>query len=468
MNCKKCGAELVEGQPFCPACGTDNRETPEVTEIPVEQETRYTGPEIVEEKKKMSAGKIIGIVAIVLVLLAVLVSVVVISMKSSGDGSGDSTTTEATEADPTIPADGNPDDETCKGTYTVTDAEALAQHANVVATFGGKELTNGQLNMEYWMSVYNFLSYYGSYIDYFGLDYTQPLDVQAYSDGYTWQHMFLAQALDSWHQYAALAAAAEQAGFVLDEESREYLDDLPTTLEETAIENGYENAEALIQADMGPGCTLEDYLAYMEMYYTGYMYYLHAADSLTATDDELSAYYEENKEELDGLLEDYEITSADQTVYSVRHVLIGVEEDTDEGWAACLKEAQDLLDQWVADGASESDFASMASEYSEDTGSSSNGGLYTMLTSETNFVENFKNWYLDESRQYGDYGIVQSSYGYHIMFFSDVDVAWHACAEEELLSEKLTQLIEDAMAAHELEVNYSDIALGYVSLVSES
>ena len=32
-------------------------------------------------------------------------------------------------------------------------------------------------------------------------------------------------------------------------------------------------------------------------------------------------------------------------------------------------------------------------------------------------MENFKNWYLDESRQPGDTGIVQSEYGYHIMYF---------------------------------------------------
>lgn len=465
MNCKKCGAELVEGQPFCPACGTDNREMPEVSEMPAEQETVFNGPEIVEKKKKLSAGKLVGIIAVVVVLLAVLVGIVAISMKDPDDSGSD--TTGTTEADPTVPTDGNPDDETCKGTYTVTDAEALAQRATVVARFGDYELTNGQLNMEYWMTVYNFLSYYSSYLYYLGLDYTQPLDMQASSSGGTWQQNFLAQALDSWHQYIALAAAAEKAGFELDDETRAELDNMAASLEQTAADNGFESAEALVQADMGPGCTLEDYLAYMEMYYTGYMYYLHQSETLTATEDEISAYYEQNKETYaeefagEGLAED-------TTVYAVRHILLEPAEDTEDGWAACLKEAEDMMNQWAAEGADEGAFADLAYANSADTGSSSNGGLYTLLTAETSFVEEFVNWYTDESRQVGDYGIVKSVYGYHIMFFSDVDEAWHAYAETDLLSEQLTAFIEEAMAAHELEVNYSDIVLGYVNLVTES
>ena len=38
MNCKFCGAELVEGKPFCPSCGQNNaaEETP-VEELAVEE-----------------------------------------------------------------------------------------------------------------------------------------------------------------------------------------------------------------------------------------------------------------------------------------------------------------------------------------------------------------------------------------------------------------------------------------------
>lgn len=55
-------------------------------------------------------------------------------------------TTEPTVA-PTVPENGNPDDVTCKGSYTaeVTDA--------VIAKAGGAELTNEELQVWYWAEV---------------------------------------------------------------------------------------------------------------------------------------------------------------------------------------------------------------------------------------------------------------------------------------------------------------------------
>ena len=81
-----------------------------------------------------------------------------------------------------MPADGNPEDVTCKGTYTVTDEEALANKDTVVATAGEYQLTNGQLQVYYWMEVQNFLTNYGGYAPYFGLDYTKPMDTQISMD----------------------------------------------------------------------------------------------------------------------------------------------------------------------------------------------------------------------------------------------------------------------------------------------
>ena len=69
----------------------------------------------------------------------------------------------------TVPADGNPDDQTCKGTYTVSDEEVIANKDTVVATVGEHTLTNGQLQVLYWMQVQSFLSSeYGNYMLYYG------------------------------------------------------------------------------------------------------------------------------------------------------------------------------------------------------------------------------------------------------------------------------------------------------------
>ena len=49
-----------------------------------------------------------------------------------------------------------------RDSYTASDADAVAAHDTVVATLGDAALTNGMLQIYYWMDVYNFLSSYGS------------------------------------------------------------------------------------------------------------------------------------------------------------------------------------------------------------------------------------------------------------------------------------------------------------------
>ena len=84
------------------------------------------------------------------------------------------------------------------------------------------------------------------------------------------------------------------------------------------------------------------------------------------------------------------------------------------------KEALDrisaIMEEWKANGATEEAFAEMASK-SEDTGSSANGGLYENVYP-GQMVESFNDWCFDTERKVGDYEIVESEYGYHLMYFS--------------------------------------------------
>ena len=160
--------------------------------------------------------------------------------------------------------------------------------------------------------------------------------------------------------------------------------------------------------------------------------------------------------------------------YNVRHILVLVQGGTtdddgnttysDEEWEACRSKAQEILDEWLNGEATEDSFAALANEKSEDTGSNTNGGLYTDLTADTNFVENFKAWYLDASRQPGDYGLVQTEYGYHIMYFSGSEDIWYEAARSDIISEKVSALVPAALEKYPAEVDYSVIKLGFVDL----
>lgn len=102
---------------------------------------------------------------------------------------------------------------------------------------------------------------------------------------------------------------------------------------------------------------------------------------------------------------------------NIRHILIGVSDTTDEeAMAEALAEAEALLDEFLAGEATEDAFAALANEYSEDTGSNTTGGLYEAVVP-GQMVDNFNDWSFAEGRQAGDTGIVESSYGYHIMYY---------------------------------------------------
>ena len=123
-KCKYCQAELPENTTVCPACGKDNK-----------------------EEKKMTPGRIALVVAAVVVLAALVVALVYAGMNvvvtSEEQTEAAVETAAETEAPATIPANGNPDDETAKGTYTASDADVIAAKDTVVAKVGDTGNTTG-------------------------------------------------------------------------------------------------------------------------------------------------------------------------------------------------------------------------------------------------------------------------------------------------------------------------------------
>ena len=122
----------------------------------------------------------------------------------------------------------------------------------------------------------------------------------------------------------------------------------------------------------------------------------------------------------------------------VRHLLVNFtdEEDaevTEEMNAAAKEEAEKLLKEWQDGEATEDSFAALASSKTDDTGSAQNGGLYERIYEKSNYVESFLNWAIAEKRTAGDVEIVETEYGYHIMYFvkrHDVDYRTYTITEE--------------------------------------
>ena len=108
---------------------------------------------------------------------------------------------------------------------------------------------------------------------------------------------------------------------------------------------------------------------------------------------------------------------------NVRHILVGFDGDknedgtyTDEAKEATREKAEDLLNQWKSGDATEESFAELANANSTDGGSNTNGGLYENVYP-GQMVDAFNDWCFDADRKAGDTGIVETTYGYHVMYF---------------------------------------------------
>ena len=113
---------------------------------------------------------------------------------------------------------------------------------------------------------------------------------------------------------------------------------------------------------------------------------------------------------------------------NVRHILVqpdggsidpntGMTTYTEEEMAKAKVEAENLLKQWQDGEATEESFAELATKHTEDPGSQETGGLYEDVYP-GQMVSTFNDWCFAEGRKAGDTGIVETDYGYHVMYYA--------------------------------------------------
>lgn len=135
---------------------------------------------------------------------------------------------------------------------------------------------------------------------------------------------------------------------------------------------------------------------------------------------------------------------------NARHILVAFEGGTadettgatvysEEEKAAAKAAAEEILNTWKSGEATEEAFAALANEKSDD-GDGTTGGLYENIYP-NQMVENFENWCYDDSRKAGDTGIVETEYGYHVMYFvGDSDATYRDyMIENELRSADVSE-----------------------------
>ncbi|MBQ6364856.1 MAG: peptidylprolyl isomerase [Oscillospiraceae bacterium] len=287
---------------------------------------------------------------------------------------------------------------------------SLLYTKTTAVTIDGRSFSPSEVTYNYANQYQTFVNNYGNYTSIFGLDTSYGLSglssqQSAFGEG-TWRDYFLDQAVNAMKQNIALGKYAAENGIELTDEEKQEAADSFASLEETAKSYGYGSADKFIAANYGIGNNVKKVQAY-------------------ALEQQLaSKVYNQVAEETSDAVTLEEIKEQYPSV-AVRHILVKAEaaEDgtyTDEAKEAAKAKAEEILAEWEAGDKTEESFAALAEEYSEDPGSSENGGLYDDVM-QGQMVEEFDAFCFDENRQPGDTGIVygeSGSYaGYHVMYF---------------------------------------------------
>ena len=148
---------------------------------------------------------------------------------------------------------------------------------------------------------------------------------------------------------------------------------------------------------------------------------------------------------------------------NVRHILASFEGGTtddngvttysDEEKAAALEKAESILASYLDGELTEEAFAELAKTNSADTGSAANGGLIEDIAAAQGlYVQPFTDWSVDPARKPGDTGIIETTYGYHVMYFVGQDELTYrdSMIREDILNDSVTTWYNDILATAEI------------------
>ena len=140
----------------------------------------------------------------------------------------------------------------------------------------------------------------------------------------------------------------------------------------------------------------------------------------------------------------HSMTDNTKKMSNVRHLLVKFEGGTtdeesgetvytEEEKAAAKEEAEGYLKTWQEGEATEDTFIELVEEHSDDS-SASTGGLFENIHPDSSYVENFLNWSISADRKVGDAEVIETEYGYHVMYYAgDAEMSYR----DYIISEEL-------------------------------
>lgn len=171
---------------------------------------------------------------------------------------------------------------------------------------GGENISRVEYDYNYYNSRNAYLTQYGAYMSMMGLDTSANLETQMYSDTLTWKDFFDQLTVENMINQKAMLAQAEAEGFTADTDAE--FANFEKTLAEAAKTAGVSEKEYIQQA-YGPYATMDRISEYVKDSIMTSTYYDSVAEQKAPSEEEIQAYYEENKDTYDSV--DYRLVTVD-------------------------------------------------------------------------------------------------------------------------------------------------------------
>ena len=320
---------------------------------------------------------------------------------------------------------------------TAAPFEILPSVATGTVTINGKTISAAEYDFYYYLIYSN----YSAYVSYGYMPTTADgqFDLSALCtfSGYedkTWGEYIKDSAELRMQDICILSYLAEQAGTTLSADNQASIDSFYESLDSSAATYNM-TADDYLKSMYGEKMTKDDFKPIITKYLLANQYTSELQSEYTFTDEELNAYHEENPGSFTG-----------EELPIVRHILFLAPKGV-SGYT-------DATDQEMTDAKAKAD-AALAQITSLDTmisvgdaaladKSAAEATQYTVVKDQ--MVAAFEDWCFDTARKAGDTGIVQTEYGYHVMYYVGTETDWMADAISALTSTKYADFIKSQEA----------------------
>lgn len=294
----------------------------------------------------------------------------------------------------------------------------LATHETYVV-INGEKVNKVEFDYVYNTTKNNYITQYGSYLSYFGLDTSKDLSTQMYSDTLTWQDYFEQNAVESLKQNKALMAEAKAAGFTYD--TTDEYNTFKETIKTSAAAAGVSDKE-YVRSIYGSYATMGRIEEYVKNDMVMNAYYQKLQEDNAPSDDEIQSYYEENKATYDSV--DYRLTTIEADLPTEPTELADPVEETaadttgtTDGTAATDTTQDTAYQPSDAEIAKAMEDAKVLADDAEQTVAKDGEAHENEKKSSVNYM--ISDWLFDDARKAGDTTVItnDNSHCYYVVAF---------------------------------------------------